>query len=304
MPKDDTTQPVTSSQPLPTSGLPPAAPITEEISPPMIHDITTTSVQTVTPASTTTNTGSAAPTGDVVMPQTVITSTPKKKFAGGKVIATLLGLFLLVGGLGAGIFLVKQNQNVGEKAATLGCDNVTCDSNEVCRGDGNCVWVGNEDDPKRDDRIEQIQDPVAYNQRCLYLTGPECGGGDWCTAEFASDCALWSPPDVPDEPNPTPTPPPVTASCQNVKAYDSQGVLLTSPQLSALKAGTSIIFCVSGIASDGTFDKAEFTINGDIQPVVTTEKPPLGWCKSYVIPAATTTFNVSARLHHVTLGWK
>lgn len=35
----------------------------------------------------------------------------------GKIIATILGLFLLVGGVGAGLFLVDQNQDIREKAA-------------------------------------------------------------------------------------------------------------------------------------------------------------------------------------------
>ena len=71
-----------------------------------------------TPATVTTNVGSAAPSDDVIMPEIMGTTPPKKKFAGGKVIATILGLFLLVGGVGAGVFLTGQNQDIREKAAT------------------------------------------------------------------------------------------------------------------------------------------------------------------------------------------
>ena len=53
---------------------------------------------------------------DIVMAPIVTTTTPKKKFAGGKIIATILGLFLLVGGVGAGVYLTGQNQNVNEKS--------------------------------------------------------------------------------------------------------------------------------------------------------------------------------------------
>ena len=60
--------------------------------------------------------GSAAPADDVLMPLTVAASQPRKKFAGGKIIATILGLFLLVGGVGAGVYLTGQNQNPQEKA--------------------------------------------------------------------------------------------------------------------------------------------------------------------------------------------
>ena len=67
-----------------------------------------------------TTVGSAAPTDDIVstvMPAITTSGTPKKKFAGGKIIATILGLFLLVGGVGAGVYLTGQNQDVREKAS-------------------------------------------------------------------------------------------------------------------------------------------------------------------------------------------
>ena len=69
-------------------------------------------------SSVTADNGSAAPSNDLVMSGVVGTTPPKKKFAGGKVIATILGLFLLVGGVGAGIFLTGQNQDIREKAYT------------------------------------------------------------------------------------------------------------------------------------------------------------------------------------------
>ncbi|MDO8341521.1 MAG: hypothetical protein Q7T59_06125 [Candidatus Woesebacteria bacterium] len=70
--------------------------------------------------------GSAAPQDDAIMPP-IVTSKNKKKFAGGKIIATILGLFLLIGGVGAGVFLVKQNQNINEKASL------------ACGVEGNCL---------------------------------------------------------------------------------------------------------------------------------------------------------------------
>lgn len=50
--------------------------------------------------------GSAAP------PETppIISGTPKKKFGGGRIIATILGVLLLVGGVGAGYVLTQQPQ--------------------------------------------------------------------------------------------------------------------------------------------------------------------------------------------------
>lgn len=72
--------------------------------------------------------GSAAPAGDIIPPSVVIpeksSSTPdlstqtNKKFGGkkGKFIATILGILLLVGSIGAGVILVQQQQDVREKA--------------------------------------------------------------------------------------------------------------------------------------------------------------------------------------------
>ena len=43
-------------------------------------------------------------------------STPSKSFGGKKIIATFLGMLLLVGGLGAGVVIVQNPQLLGQKA--------------------------------------------------------------------------------------------------------------------------------------------------------------------------------------------
>jgi hypothetical protein len=301
MPKDNNQQSTTDTPPILE---------VETNLPPMIHDQTPPTA------------GSAAPNDDLIMPAIVTTTTQKKKFAGGKIIATILGLFLLVGGIGAGVYLVGQNQDIAEKAKSKDyadkCKGVVCNSNEECRGDGNCVWVGNPDidpdgdgpkpvipgDPKRDDRINKYNSIKDYNERCLYLTGPECGGGAWCTAELASDCALWNPEEKSSIDTPT-APPSITAQCQNIKAYSPTWALLTNAQLSVLTTGSQVNFCVAGSASDGTFDRARLTINGVLQAETTTIRPSsTDFCQLYTIPAGTSTFNVTAQIHHLTLGWK
>lgn len=104
----------------------------------------------------------------------------------------------------------------------------------------------------------------------------------------------------------TPTPTPVvTAQCQNVTAYSPTWTVLTASQLSALKSGSSVNFCVVGSASAGIFDKAKFTINNIAQAETTTKRPNTqDFCQSYTIPANTYSFNVTAQIHHATLGWK
>lgn len=80
---------------------------------------------------------------------------------------------------------------------------------------------------------------------------------------------------------------------------------MTSTQLSALSAGTTINFCVGGTASSGSFDKAKFTINGVAQAETTTHSRPSStdFCQSYPIPPDVSSFNITAQIHHATLGW-
>lgn len=110
---DDNKQPQQQAQPQVDDVLPPIITVENELPPITANDQPAIEQQNLN------NTGSAAPIDDATMPP--IISTPKKKFAGGKIIATILGLFLLVGGVGAGIILVQQNQNISEKAVVIAC---------------------------------------------------------------------------------------------------------------------------------------------------------------------------------------
>lgn len=95
----------TSTEPPPppamdSSDLPPAPPIVEPApETPPVADV-----------------GGAAPTFDI---SSSISGTPppKKKFGGRRFVATILGLLVLVGGLGAGIILVQQQQDIRERAS-------------------------------------------------------------------------------------------------------------------------------------------------------------------------------------------
>lgn len=61
-----------------------------------------------------------------VLPPIIPSSKPKRKF-GGKMIATILGIFLLVGAIGVGVVLVSQKELFQQKAG--------CTSNITCRTD-------------------------------------------------------------------------------------------------------------------------------------------------------------------------
>lgn len=94
-------------------------------------------------------------------------------------------------------------------------------------------------------------------------------------------------------------PTPVAPQCTGVTIYDTNWNLLTAAQLSALRPNDRIRLVVAGSASSGVFDRARFTVNGTLRPEVTTTMPNNGnFYDEYIIPAGTTTFNVSAQIHH------
>ncbi len=341
--------------------------VIEDVTPPMMQSETKPDVLSTNPA-VSESTSSSSPVNDVVMQNNVmpaiVTSSPKKKFGGGKVIATILGLFLLVGGVGAGVYLTSENQNINEKAAD-GCLDIngqpipgkcTCNLTRcvpyLADDENGCSLAKSYDDPSCNQIYEirlagkhtRCEDPTTYYA---------CAGAEQCTCcpngtvvstngtyEVITDriddpnnkvpfqpCGYWSRPleVIVIDPDYVPgndwitdkvkaicpklecgTTTEITASCQNVKAYSTNNwTLLTPTALSSLKAGDSVNFCVTGVATGGSFNKAKFTINRAVQAETTTVRPgSTDFCQLYVIPTATTTFNVSAQINHVTLGWK
>jgi len=85
-------------QNIPTTDTPPVSPTNQPANQTVTIDV---------------NNGSSAPPDIPPM-----TSNPKKKFGGGKIIATILGLIVLVGGVGAGILLTQQPQLFQQKAGS------------------------------------------------------------------------------------------------------------------------------------------------------------------------------------------
>jgi hypothetical protein len=111
--------------------------------------------------------------------------------------------------------------------------------------------------------------------------------------------------------NPTPTPPPgptptpgPTAICSGVKTYSTTWTELTNANLSALNVNDTVNFCVTGTTDAGDFDRARFTINGDLQAETTDQRPGSSdYCQEYTIPAGVNSFAVTAELHHPVAGW-
>lgn len=91
----------------PSADLPPLPPDFSTASPTPVTQMPTTAVTTPEPS---------IPESGNLPP--IITPSPKKKFGGGRIIATILGILLLVGGVGAGILLTQQKQLIPQKAYT------------------------------------------------------------------------------------------------------------------------------------------------------------------------------------------
>ena len=301
--------------------------------------------------------GSAAPSD---LPPMV--SSPKKKFGGKKIIATILGIFLLVGGIGAGIVLTQQQQLFQQKAEGT----TYTGAYEVYDENGNPAgWryiavpgvfeaallrAASGTSPFDMALLTghygmteaQVQESATHvsNGETWVPSGTGCVGTpesedpnsphychDWhwttClhpgTGMGGVGCDVTNPPSNPpnnpptNPPNNPTNPPGPTATCQNVKAYSSTWTLLTPTQLSALAPGAIINFCVTGTASSGTFDKAQFTItsfvsevnNAEIFPETTTKRPSSNdYCQIYTIPSGARSILGTAKIHHITLGWK
>jgi len=86
-------------------------------------------------------TGGAGPVGDLQglgIPPVITPSKPKGRVSR-RMVATILGILVLVGGLGAGVVLVQQQQDIRERAATTACKtDANCDKGYVCKS-GTCV---------------------------------------------------------------------------------------------------------------------------------------------------------------------
>jgi hypothetical protein len=367
------------------------------------------------------DTGSAAPP-DI----SSAIQKPKKKFGGGKIIATILGLMVLIGGVGAGIVLTQEPQLFQQKAAQCnsqcttnsqcgagqhcnsnsngcntcvpnstqppsqptqppsqptpepgpGCSNNLCDTQSCCSaytctsepdGHKHCITPPSpsptpEPGPGCSNNLCDTQsccssytctsEPDGHKHcigstcsngvTCSNPSDCHCTGGDlctgvvcdptihqqclnqgraWCTnmtGKGMTCCAVGyvcakgvngcvpgtstpTPTPTPGNHTPTPTPtiPPAAPYCESVSAYDTSGKALTNAQLSALTPGATISFCVRGIAASGTFDKAQFTIDGK-QLAETTNRNSRGdFCQSYTILPTDSTVTVTAKIHHL-----
>ncbi len=177
----------------PTQANPPSEPTQMPTTPPAPMDIPvgdasipppfppeSSPIEGVAPPS---DSGSAAPSFDI--PPVVTPTSPKKKFGGKRVIATILGLLVLVGGVGAGIVLVRQQQDIREKAAgpgqscSVGVQSGTCTTISSCTGAGG-IFKGTSSGG--------CVSPAGQNIGCCTCNSGNCYNDCLCKGNTATEC--------------------------------------------------------------------------------------------------------------------
>lgn len=215
-----------------------------------------------------------------------------------KILATILGLVLLVTGVATGVYLVGQQQRISTRA--LQCSNyifsVNASGEVGIRNGSNQVQVGQQARVFINDQLVQtFQVPELQPGQAITLgtvTVPS-GGFTW-KVEGAVDCQTTG--SISSGQSST--------NCSEVMAYDNEWNELSASELSALTAGDTVRFAVTGTTNQGTFDAAKFTINGTVQPETTNKKPGTDeFYMDYVIPSGTLDFEVEGMIRHSILGW-
>jgi hypothetical protein len=145
-PPPPATTPDTSGQIIDTPPPPPMEDGAVSPPPPIIEEKKSEETAAVTQEAGATENAQAIPD----IPPVITTSgTGGKKPVGKKMIATILGILVLVGGIGAGVILVQNQQDIREKADTDVCIyNSDCDVGKICQnnacvdGPSECLTVG------------------------------------------------------------------------------------------------------------------------------------------------------------------
>jgi hypothetical protein len=232
----------------------------------------------------------------------VVVSAPMEEqkpkwWANRKTPAAIFSAVLMMVGVTAGVALVGREQYFGSKAWDCGKYNFS-----VGR-DGSVIATNastrNEPDQKADvyinnNKVATLDVPAltpGQNANIGNVTVP--GGAFTWRVDGLKDCDDSGSYDAQ-----------MTATCSEVKAYNSNWQELSANDLKNLKPNDVVRFVVGGTTSGGSFQKAQFTINGTQRAEVTNKKPgEERFYDEYTVPSGVTSFNVQAKIFHSTLGW-
>lgn len=226
----------------------------------------------------------------------VVADEPKKSKGGGgrkKMVAGLVGILVLLGSVGVGLFLVSRQQQVITKAWVCSSYNFSV----LRSGEVKVINTSATSTEPFQRAIVYIDDAeqttfdveeIAPNSEVVLgnVTVP-AGGFSW-RVEGTSKCSNEG---TYDEG--------LTLRCTNITAYDDAWTELTATDLTNLAEGDVVRFVVRGTASAGSFTKARFSINSSVVNEETTETDAAGdFYYEYIIPAGETTFTIDAQLYH------
>lgn len=97
----------------------------------------------------------------------------------------------------------------------------------------------------------------------------------------------------------------ITANCGSVRVYDTNWNELTGAAFTAIKPNDVIRLVISGTSSTGSFDSAQFTINGvELSPTTNKRTGTEDYYMDYTVPAGgVSTLRIQAKMHHSIAGW-
>jgi hypothetical protein len=280
---------------------------------------TDTSILNPSPSASDDNTDSAAPPGDS-NDSTVITSTHvPEKYGGKKVIATIFSVLFIAGAVVAGVTLVQRQQLLQQQAHEE--HKITIchvppgnpENAQEVEVDKNAWESGH--DPHNAHALDFVINDKDHNgvdddtgRRCPPISPTPNPTATPIPEETSTPTPTQVPgttatPTPANTATPTPATGGISAQCNEVVAYDSDGNTLLQSNLSNLKVGDKVIFAVSGQTNSGTFTKARFTVNGTSLGETTTKNSNGEYIIEYTIPSNVSTFTVKGEVYHSSLGW-
>lgn len=149
------------------------------------------------------------------------------------------------------------------------------------RGSTSQSCIGTSTNPTYSTAIKGENYPTGVCGKCVQIDLTH-NGQNWGSAKYTGDCAT------------TPTTPPVTAQCQNIKLYRNN-TLLTTNQYNTIKPGQQIVLAVVGVNAE----KARFSVN-NAAPIETAQRNNASeWILPYTVPTVTTatTFTIQAEIY-------
>ncbi|MBN1169145.1 hypothetical protein JXA63_04615 [Candidatus Woesebacteria bacterium] len=234
--------------------------------------------------------------------QDFITSPqPGAKTATGKIIATILSIFILAGGVMAGVFLVNQQQEIRSKA-----------SEQDCLQSDNCIILQDPDDNGSYQINGIIYDVYLTDENAnifgagttedgCYRTLIDGNSLTWERVGPESECKnivniqVWMI-EIPEQTND-----PVVSQCRDIKIYDNDWNQISENDLNA---GDNIYIAVASITNAGSIEQARFIINNTIQQPTNLIKPESNELyMQYTIPEDVDKLQIEVELKHSTFGW-